>query len=87
MILAAIPRASGQLVISLENHPKTGASMVVVAHVGEYEKVVCRSPLQPSELKQVIAALTLASQTLTARKAQHRTLTAAEHQAEERELF
>ena len=87
MIVAAIPRPTGQLVIELTNHPQTGASMIVLAHIGNDEKVTCRSPLQPSELTQVVAALQLASQTLTARKPQHRTLTAAEHQAEERKLF
>jgi len=86
-IIAAIPRPSGQLVISTDNHPQTGASMVVLAHVATDEKVTCRSPLQPSELKQVIAALTLALQTLAARKPQHRTITGAELDAETRQLF
>lgn len=87
MIVAAIPRSSGQLVISIDNHPQTGASMVVLAHVGTDEKVTCRSPLQPSELKQVISALTLASQTLTARRPQHRTISASDEIEETRRLF
>ena len=87
MIIAAIPRASGQLVISIDNHPQTGASMIVVAHVGLDEKISCRSPLQPSELTQVIAALTLASQTLTARKTQHRTISATEQIEIDKRLF
>lgn len=87
VIIAAIPRTSGQLVISIENHPKDGSSMVVLAHVAPDEKVTCRSPLQPSELKQVLAALTLAAQTLTARRPQHRTISASESLAEEKELF
>ena len=87
MIIAAIPRDPGQLVISIDNHPRTGDSMVVVAHIREDETVICRSPLKPSELKQVISALTLASQTLVARKAQHRTISGADLEAETKRLF
>ncbi|MEO7037301.1 MAG: hypothetical protein ABI548_25330 [Polyangiaceae bacterium] len=87
MIIAAIPRAAGQLVVTIDPHPKTGKSMVVVAHVQADEKVIHRTALQASELKDVISALTLASQTLAARRPQHRTISAAEQLAEDRRLF
>jgi hypothetical protein len=77
MIIAAIPRAAGQLVVALENHPRSGESIIVISHVQADESVVHRTALQPAELSQVIAALTLASQTLQARRPQHRTVRAS----------
>ena len=87
MIIAAITRPTGQLVISTEPHPKTGAAMVVIAHVRNDDSVAHKTALQPSEIAQVVAALQLAAQKLTARKPQHRTISGADLEAETRRLF
>lgn len=88
MIIASITRSTGDLVVSTEPHPKTGAPMVLLAHVRADETVSCRTPLQPSELPQVIAALQLAAQKLKApgASAQHRTVRAEPHGREQIEL-
>lgn len=86
MIIAAIPRPNcGQLVVAIEKHPRSGESIIVLSHVQTDETVVHRTALQPAELTQVAAALTLASQTLKART-QHRTISASELD-DERALF
>jgi len=83
VIIAAITRPSGQLVISIDPHPRTGANVIMLAHVAEDETVTCRAPLQPTELPEVIAALQLAQQRLRPPRPQHRTISADD----ERGLF
>lgn len=88
MIIAAIPRPGGnKLVVSIEQNDKDGSPYVLFANVRADETISHRAPLRPSELTQLIAALTLAAQTLTARKPQHRTISGAELEAETRRLF
>ncbi|HEY5375121.1 MAG TPA: hypothetical protein VIK01_15675 [Polyangiaceae bacterium] len=88
MIVAAIPRPNGaQLVTAIAQNPRDGTPYVLLSNVCADETVTHRCPLRVSELKDVISALTLALQTLTARKPQHRTITGAELEAETRRLF
>ncbi|MEI9940370.1 MAG: hypothetical protein WDO69_24400 [Pseudomonadota bacterium] len=62
--------------------------MIVVAHVRGDETVAHRTALMPSEIAQVVAALTMAAQTLSARRPQHRTVSGSEAERElERKLF
>ena len=87
MIIAAITRPSGQLVVTTEAHPRTGDTIVVLAHVHADETVAHRTALQPAELAQVIAALQVAQQRLRAPRPQHRTISADEQIAEDGRLF
>ena len=89
VIIAKIPRGSDELRIALEPHPRTGQTIVMVAHVRADGSLGPRAPLQASELDQVVHALQIAAQTLKAIKpAQHRTLSSSEAERElERRLF
>lgn len=88
MIIASITRPTGDLVITTDAHPKTGAPIVVLAHIRDDETVAHRTALQPSELPQVIAALQIAAQKLRPPgKAQHRTIRASDQLEEDRRLF
>jgi hypothetical protein len=91
MIIAALTRPTGQLVISTENHPKTGSPMIVISHVRDDESIAHRTAMRPSEIHQVAAALHVAVHTLQAKAPQHRTISASaelERRLEEdRKLF
>jgi len=88
--LATIARGdAGELRVTLEPHPRTGESIVVLGHVRADGSGGPRAPLRPRELDQVISALKLAAQTLDATKARprHRTVSAERSRAEiERDL-
>ena len=89
MTLATIQRGPfGHLLVLIEPHPRSGERMIVLKHVRADGAPGPRAPLQASEIDQVISALQLASKTLVAKVAQHRTVSASDAERElERKLF
>lgn len=87
--LAKISRGPDELRVSIEAHPRTGQSIVMLAHVRADGSPGPRAPLQAHELDQVVNALKIASQTLSAtRGGKHRTIRASEAELElDRKLF
>ncbi len=88
VVIARVQRGPDELRVTLEPHPRTGRTIVMLAHVRADGSMGPRAPLQASEIDQVVHALQIAAQTLRATKRpQHRTISAADQLEEDRKLF